>query len=80
MVVYDACFSLSDLLYSVWQSLGPSTTLKMVLFCPFIWTSNVPLYTCATPSLSTLLWTFRLLQGLAILNSAAMNIRVHISF
>ena len=28
-LIYDICFSLSDLLHSVWQSLGPSTSLQM---------------------------------------------------
>ena len=28
-LIYDICFSLSDLFHSVWQSLGPSTSLQM---------------------------------------------------
>ena len=28
-LIYDICFSLSDLLHSVWQSLGPSTCLQV---------------------------------------------------
>ena len=28
-LIYDICFSLSDLLHSVWQSLGPFTSLQM---------------------------------------------------
>ena len=28
-LIYDICFSLSDLLHSVWQSLGPSTSLQI---------------------------------------------------
>ena len=31
-LIYDICFSLSDLLHSVWQSLGPSTSLQMTQF------------------------------------------------
>ena len=31
-LIYDIGFSLSDLLHSVWQSLGPSTSLQMTQF------------------------------------------------
>ena len=51
-LIYDICFSLSDLLHSVWQSLGPSTSLQITQFCSFSWLSNIPLYICATSSLS----------------------------
>ena len=34
-VNYNISFSLSDLLHSVWQSLGPSMTLQMTRFLPF---------------------------------------------
>ena len=43
-LIYDVCFSLSDLLHSVWQSLGPTTSLQMTQFCSFLWLSNIPLY------------------------------------
>ena len=33
-------------LHSVWQSLGPSTSLQMVRFHSFLWPSNIPLYIC----------------------------------
>ena len=46
------CFSLSDLLHSVWQSLSPTTSLQMTQFRSFLWLSNIPLYICTTPSLS----------------------------
>ena len=36
-LIYDICFSLSDLLHSVWQSLGPSMSLKMAQFHSFLW-------------------------------------------
>ena len=51
-LVYDICFSLSDLLHSVWQSLGPSMSLQMIQFQSFQWLSNIPLYICTTSSLS----------------------------
>ena len=31
-LIHDLCFSLSDLLHSVWQTLGPSTSLQMTQF------------------------------------------------
>ena len=52
VLIYDICFSLSDLLHSVWQSLGPSTSLQMTQFRSFLWLSNIPLYICTTSSLS----------------------------
>ena len=45
---YCICFSLSDLLHSVWQTLGPSTLLQITQFCFFSWLSNIPSYICAT--------------------------------
>ena len=62
VLIYDICFSLSDLLYPIWQSLGPLTSLQMTQFCSFLWLSNISLYVCITSSLSILCWwTFRLL-------------------
>ena len=51
-LIYDICFSLCDLLHSVWQSLGPSTSLQMTQFCSFLWLSNIPFYIRTTSSLS----------------------------
>ena len=47
-LIYDICFSLSDLLHSVWQSLDPSMSLQITQFRSFLWPSNIPLYICAT--------------------------------
>ena len=55
VLIYDICFSLSDLLHSVLQSLGPSTSLQMTQFQTFLWLTNSQLYICTTPSLSILL-------------------------
>ena len=52
VLAYGICFSLSDLLHSVGQTLGPSTSLQITQFCLFLWLSNIPLYICATSSLS----------------------------
>ena len=43
-LIYDSCFSLSDLLHSVWQSLDPTTSLQITQFHSFLWLSNIPLY------------------------------------
>ena len=65
--------SLSDLLHSVWQSLGPSMLLQIASFHFFIWLSNNPLYIFTTSSL----WTFRFFRVLAIINSVTMDFGVH---
>ena len=46
------CLSLSDLLHSIWQTLCPSTSLQISQFRSILWLSNIPLYICATSSLS----------------------------
>ena len=49
----------------------------------FLWLSNIPLYICATTSLSVhLLMDIKVacLHVLAIVNSAAMNNGIHVSF
>ena len=40
------------LLHSVWQILGPPTWLQITQIHFFLWLSNIPLYICATSSLS----------------------------
>ena len=60
-LIYDICFSLSDLLNSVWQSLDPSTSQQMTQFRSFLWLTNIPLYICTTTSLS-----IRLLMGIQV--------------
>ena len=52
LLAYGICFSLSDLLNSVWQTAGPSTSLQITQFRFFLWLSNIPSYICATSSLS----------------------------
>ena len=39
-------------LHSVWQILGPNTSLQITQFHFFLYLSNIPLYICATSSLS----------------------------
>ena len=39
--MWNICFSLSDLLRSVWQTPGPSTPLQMTQFHSSLWLSNI---------------------------------------
>ena len=43
-LICDICFSLSDLLPSVWQSLDPSMSQQMTQFRSFLWLSNMAEY------------------------------------
>ena len=77
-MLHGICFSLSDLLHSVWQSLG--VCCKWHYFILFM--TNIPLYICTTSSLSIpglidILPRFHILD---IENNTAVNIRVHVSF
>ena len=52
VLAYGICFSLSDLLHSVRQTLGPSISLQTTQFHFFLRLSNIALYICTTTSLS----------------------------
>ena len=58
--MHSICFSLSDPLHPVWQSLGASTCLHTTRSHSFLWLRNIPLFIGATSSLpSPLWWTLR---------------------
>ena len=52
MLQYAIFVSLSNLLHSVQQALGSSTSLELTQLCSLLWLSRIPLYTCITVSLS----------------------------
>ena len=85
--IYNICFSLSDLLHSVWQTLGPTPSLQMTQFYSFLCLSNIPLYICITYVQSYHIFICSPVDGHlvcfhvpAIVNSAAVNIGVQLSF
>ena len=70
VLICSICFSLSDLLHSVWQSLGPSTSLHMTQLCSFFmaeWYSVVyrycnffiPFLACNVGDLGSIPWLGR---------------------
>ena len=80
MISYNICLSLSDLIHSVWQSLDPSTLLQIALFLFNDWVIFHCMYVSHLLYLFICGWTFRCFSCLSIVNNAAMNISVHISF
>ena len=62
VLAYGICFSLSDLLHSVWQTLGPSTSLQITQFHSFYgWVIFHCIYVLYLLYPFICRWTFRLL-------------------
>ena len=67
--------------HSVWQPLGPSTSLKMTQLCSFSWLSNTALYACTSYFLSNPPSVDSYVSSMSPLYCpAAINIGVHASF
>ena len=80
MISYGACLFLSDLLHFSMIISRSVHIAANVLFHSFIWLSIIPLYIHTISSLSNHLSMDRCFYVLAIINSTAMSIEVHISF
>ena len=77
---YDIFPSLSDLLHSVWQSVGPSMLLQIRLFHSF--NGWVVFHCTYVPHLYPVLcwWTFRLFPCLGHCEHTTVNIGEYVSF
>ena len=91
MILYGICLSISDLLHLVWQCLVASMLLQMIVFHSFLWLSSILLcvYICVCVCRHThcIFFIHSSFGGhvdcfwfLAIVNSAAMNIGLYVSF
>ena len=61
-LIHDICFSISDLLHSTWQSLGPSTSIQMTQFHPlYVWVIVHCIYVPHLLYPFVCQWAFRLL-------------------
>ena len=86
-LIHNICFTLCDLLHSVWQTLGPTPSLQMTQFYSFLCLSNIPLYTCITYIQMYHIFICSSVDGHlgcfhvpAIVNSAAVNTGLQLSF
>ena len=81
VLIYYICVSLSYLLHSVWQTVGPSVSPQMTQFHFFFYGWVMP-HCMEVPHLlySFVYGCFSCYHILAVVNCAAVNIGVHVSF
>ena len=95
MISYGICLSISDLLHLVRQCLVASMLLQMIVFYSFLWLSSILLcvYICVCVCVCVYIHTHCIFFihssfgghvdcfcFLAIVNSAAVNIGLYVSF
>ena len=83
VLIYDTCVFPSDLLQSVKQALGSSTSVQLTQIRSSLWLSDMPLYIRVISSLPIRSSVGRHLgcfRGPAIMSSAAVNVGAHASF
>ena len=82
MLIY-ICFSLSDLLHPVWHFLGSLMSLQITQFHTILWLSDISFIVCVCHTFfirSSTDGHAGCFYVLAVVNSAAVNIQVHMSF
>ena len=87
MISYGICLSLSDLIHLVMISLIASMLLQVELFYSFLWLSSIPLCVCVCVYTHHILFIHSSVNEhlvcfhvLVTVNSASVNIGVHVSF
>ena len=73
VLAYSICFSLSDLLHSVWQTLGPCISVQITQFRFFLWLSNIPLYICVGPVIN---WSCTILRSFLVNTDSHLKLKV----
>ena len=80
-LMYNICFSLSDLLRSIWQTLSLSTSPQMTQFHSSLWVSNIPWYICTNLHYPFICrWTLELFPYPSCCKQCCNNTGIHVNF